>query len=252
MTALQRFYQWVIDSPPLLEIKPPISDLGVFLSTHAIDSSHTYNGNPRLGFLYQHLCEQVIEASPDYSVKYDEIQINVEGRTLGAIDFILEEESSQNLQHWEVAIKFYLLHEQTWFGPNSHDQLDKKLDRMLTHQLGMSSSTAFIEQYPQIDVDSKHLLMQGRLYINPFLEQNVPTACLGYDINSSQVNGFWCYQNQAHLIADVLYPLTKEQWAAGTDDFTCEPITEFGDRFVHGQTKSGQFWFVMPQSWPHG
>ncbi|MEZ9956529.1 DUF1853 domain-containing protein, partial [Vibrio cyclitrophicus] len=30
MTALQRFYQWVIDSPPLLEIKPPISDLGAF------------------------------------------------------------------------------------------------------------------------------------------------------------------------------------------------------------------------------
>ena len=106
MTALQRFYQWVIDSPPLLKIKPPISDLGAFLSTHAIDSSHTYNGNPRLGFLYQHLCEQVIEASPDYSVKYDEIQINVEGRTLGAIDFILrrrEQPESCNIGKWRLS-----------------------------------------------------------------------------------------------------------------------------------------------------
>ena len=161
MTALQRFYQWVIDSPPLLEIKPPISDLSAFSSHHAIDSSHTYDGNPRLGFLYQHLCEQVITASPNYSIKHDEIQINVEGRTLGAIDFILEEESSQKLEHWEVAIKFYLLHEQTWFGPNSHDQLDKKLDRMLSHQLEMSSSAAFVDQYPEIDVDSKHLLMHA-------------------------------------------------------------------------------------------
>ena len=88
MTALQRFYQWVIDSPPLLEIKPPISDLGAFSSHLEIDESHTYNGNPRLGFLYQHLCEQVIIASDNYSIKHDEIQINVEGRTLGAIDFI--------------------------------------------------------------------------------------------------------------------------------------------------------------------
>ncbi|MFA0039507.1 DUF1853 family protein [Vibrio sp. 10N.261.52.A1] len=252
MTELQRFYQWVISSPPLLEIKPPISDLTVFSNHQKLDDTHTYDGNPRLGFLYQHLCEQVIMTSDNYSIKHDEIQINVEGRTLGAIDFILEDTSSQKLEHWEVAIKFYLLHEQTWFGPNSHDQLDKKLDRMLCHQLGMSSSNAFVEQYPEIDVDSKHLLMQGRLYTNPFLEQNIPTECLGYSINPSQVNGFWCYQNQTHQITDTLYPLTKEQWAAGTDDFSGEPITEFGDHFVHGQTKSGQFWFVMPQTWPHG
>ena len=63
MTVLQRFYQWIIDSPPLLEIRPPVSDLRAFSSPHSIDASHTYNGNPRLGFLYQHLCEQVIGAS---------------------------------------------------------------------------------------------------------------------------------------------------------------------------------------------
>ncbi|MGF1755454.1 DUF1853 family protein [Vibrio makurazakiensis] len=252
MTTLQRFYQWIIDSPPLLKITPPISDLSVFASNKSIDSLHTYQGNPRLGFLYQHLCEQIINASSNYSIKYDEVQINVEGRTLGAIDFILEEERNHKLQHWEVAIKFYLLHEQTWFGPNSHDQLDMKLNRMLSHQLAMSSSTAFVEQYPEIDIDSEHLLMQGRLYTNPFLEQNIPTECLGFDINSSQVNGFWCYQHQAHLIGEALYPLTKDQWAAGTNEFTGEPLTKFGDRFVHGQTQSGKFWFVMPENWPHG
>ena len=164
MTALQRFYQWVIDSPPLLEIKPPISDLTAFSNHQELDDAHTYEGNPRLGFLYQHLCEQVITASDNYSIKHDEIQINVEGRTLGAIDFILEKANDQKLEHWEVAIKFYLLHEQTWFGPNSHDQLDKKLERMLSHQLGMSSSSAFIEQYPEIDVDSKHLLPEYALH----------------------------------------------------------------------------------------
>ncbi|MFA0568643.1 DUF1853 family protein [Vibrio gallaecicus] len=251
MTPIQRFYQWVIDSPPLLELRPPISDLSVFSSSQRLDDTHIYQGNPRLGFLYQHLCEQVIIASPNHSIKHDEIQINVDGRTLGAIDFIVENQQSNLLEHWEVAIKFYLLHEDIWFGPNSHDQLDKKLERMLNHQLAMSSSSAFVEQYPELKTNSEHLLMQGRLYINPFLEQSIPTECLGYKINPSQVNGFWCYKSQVHLVEEGLYPINKDQWAAGIDNFDGEPIKEFDDRFIHAQTNTGQFWFVMPESWPH-
>ncbi|MCZ8486112.1 DUF1853 family protein [Vibrio lentus] len=94
-----------------------------------------------LGFPTSTPGESVIGASDNYAIKYDEIQINVEGRTLGAIDFILEEESSQKLQHWEVAIKFYLLHEcpdMVWSLTSRPP--DKKLDRMLSYQLGMSSS----------------------------------------------------------------------------------------------------------------
>jgi hypothetical protein len=252
MASLQRFFQWIMESPPLLECKQPVSDLTQFSSPLALPNDHQYQGNPRLGFVYQHLCQTLIENSPHYSIAHDEIQINVDGRTLGAIDFILEDKRSAHLEHWEVAIKFYLLHENTWYGPNAHDQLDKKFDRMLSHQLKMSSSEAFRAQYPDLNIQSQHLLMQGRLYINPFLEQDVPTHCLGFAINASQVNGYWCYQNQAHLIEETLYPLTKNQWASGTDNFEQSPITEFGDRFVHGQTKSGQFWFVMPERWPHG
>jgi len=251
MTPIQRFYQWVIDSPSLLELRSPISDLSVFSSNHRLDDTHTYQGNPRLGFLYQHLCEQVINSSPNHAITHDEIQINVDGRTLGAIDFIVENQQSNLLEHWEVAIKFYLLHGDIWFGPNSHDQLDKKLERMLNHQLAMSSSSAFVEQYPELQTASEHLLMQGRLYINPFLDQSVPTECLGHKINSSQVNGFWCYKSQVHLIEEALYPINKDQWAAGTDNFDGEPIKEFGERFIHAQTNTGQFWFVMPESWPH-
>ncbi|GAL05455.1 hypothetical protein JCM19237_545 [Photobacterium aphoticum] len=36
------------------------------------------------------------------------------------------------LEHWEVAIKFYLAWEQQWPGPNAKDNLDKKAQRMLS------------------------------------------------------------------------------------------------------------------------
>ncbi len=84
--------------------------------------------------------------------------------------------------------------------------------------------------------------MQGRLYTNPFLDQKYPTECLGYDINSSQVKRFLVLSKPSSFnYVEVLYPLTKEQWAAGTDDFTCEPITEFAIAFNYGQTKLWQF-----------
>lgn len=249
MNQLQRFYHWIASSPPLFQLRPPFVTLED-LPVAPLCESEEYSGNPRLGFLYQHLCTAVLSQSPRYQLIAEEIQLNdSHGRTIGAVDLILKNNESGQIEHWEVAIKFYLLHQGVWYGPNAHDQLHKKLDRMLTHQLKMSDRPEFQKILPLETLPTERLLMQGRLYINPFSPEPTPTECLGYELNPSQIAGYWCYQSQWDSIDKPLYHLNKPCWAIGTDDFS-HPIEKPSGRFEHTQTEDGEFWFIVPDSWP--
>jgi hypothetical protein len=113
----------------------------------------------------------------------------------------------------------------------------------------MSASPEFLEQYPHYSDLTKHLLIQGRLYINPFSPETIPEECLGLTINPSQITGYWCYQSQWDQIGELLYELEKPLWAVGLEEFV-NPIDKPNGRFVHAQTQNGQFWFVVPDTWP--
>ncbi|AUI85635.1 type II citrate synthase [Vibrio azureus] len=250
MNDLDRFYQWIIETPPLFKLCPPFSTVAD-LPSLPFSQQQPYSGNPRLGFLYQHLCTTLFIESPRYKLLAEEIQLNDDsGRTIGAIDMILKNLESDQYEHWEVAIKFYLLHQGIWYGPNAHDQLHTKLERMLSHQLKMSKRKEFHQQLPLDKPASEHLLMQGRLYINPFSPEATPQQCLGYDLEPSQIAGYWCYIHQWEQITEPLYLLSKSLWAIGQTNYN-EPIEKPSNKFVHAQTKGGQFWFIVPDSWPN-
>ncbi|MDR9830823.1 DUF1853 family protein [Vibrio sp. FNV 38] len=249
MNQLQRFSKWIHTSPSLFEeVYPFMSLRNLSINNKVLPP---YHGNPRLGFIYQHLCTQLFESSRQYHVELEEFQINQpNGTTLGAIDLILLNNATQQYEHWEVAIKFYLLKDGTWYGPNAHDQLDKKIDRMLSHQLKMGTSPHFLHHHPTLNDLSEQLLIQGRLYINPFEVESIPTACSGYHLNQSQISGYWCYQSQFHLIEPKLYTLEKIEWATGLTRHKL-PLVQPEGKFNHAQTEDGQFWFIVADSWPN-
>ena len=161
MNHLQRFATWVLTTPSLFELQKPLVDLR-HISVEGNNLGRTYQGNPRLGFIYQYLCSNILSNSKRYTVELEEVQINTDsGQTIGAIDLILRNHITQAFEHWEVAIKFYLLHHGTWYGPNAHDRLDKKLHHMLNHQLKMTSNSLFQQAYPDyLDMD-ENLLIQS-------------------------------------------------------------------------------------------
>ncbi len=245
--VFNRFINWIISTPSLFDVDDIIVSRAPF-TRKVTGVSDKYEGNPRLGFIYQTLCSRLFAGSEQFKLLAEEIQINQDGKTVGAIDFIVENMNGRK-QHWEVAIKFYLLHGQIWYGPNQQDRLDKKLTHMLNHQLPMSSHPQFIGKFPEWQSVEQRLLMQGRLYINPFSEQTIPETCCGYRLNQSQINGFWCYRSQMDKIKQPLYLLEKHQWATGAD--SNDPLlTGSSEGFVHCQAENGEFWFIMPDSWP--
>ncbi|MBD1559120.1 DUF1853 family protein [Vibrio sp. S9_S30] len=246
---LNKLLHWVASTPTLFNLSPPVCENSPF-SQDIPSRMNVYTGNQRLGFVYQYACRCLFQTSSKYKLLGEEIQLQQDGRTLGSIDFILENRESQTIEHWEVAIKFYLLHNTFWYGPNAKDRLDLKLDRMLSHQLKMSSSQAFQLQCPKWKDSSEHLLMQGRLYINPFHDEDIPQNCLDHPINPSRIKGYWCYDHQKHLITDKLYVLEKKDWATGRRD---ESLLFTGEinKFVHCQSEKGQYWFIVHNQWPN-
>lgn len=121
---LNPLMKWIIESPTLFAQKYPVVERSPFSGT-TIPDVHFRQSYSRLGFLYQDLCAQLFNAHPDYTIEAEELQLTDSGKTLGAIDFIVHNQRESTLEHWEVAVKFYLLFNQRWYGPNAQDRLDK-------------------------------------------------------------------------------------------------------------------------------
>lgn len=245
-------YLAVLHLPPLLAGHPFIADqiwLNSFAEHAVIPESITYQGNHRLGFFYQWLWQQLIIHHPHYELLAEEIQLHADGKTIGAIDFLVTNNQTGQLEHWEVAIKFYLAFGSSWPGPNARDNLDKKAHRMLTHQLMLSQHPAYQQQlysrYGQPAV--KRLIMQGRL----FFPANKSDTGSGIALNPSASTGQWCYAaDSTHL---NLRAIAKTDWIAPPRFrfLSDEPALTAISHPTMAVAPDDTIWFVMPPDWPH-
>ena len=64
--------------------------------------------NIRLGHLVEKIVSELIKSSTNYKVLYENIQIIENKKTIGEIDFIIEEIVTSQVIHLELAYKFYL------------------------------------------------------------------------------------------------------------------------------------------------
>lgn len=125
----------------------------------------------RLGKYYETLWFYWLSHNKRYDIVENNIQIIIDGETLGEIDFVLFDNVTRQTLHWEVAIKFYLGIGDTsemchWHGPNLRDRLDIKVqhlrhrqsliskDQRVSHWLGMQG----------IHIDQCAVILKGRLY----------------------------------------------------------------------------------------
>lgn len=98
----------------------------------------------RLGLRFEYLFWFWLqdEANPHYQLIQHSIQI-IEGKhTKGEIDFLVLNRLTQQIEHWEVALKYYLgeadLHLARWYGLNRSDTLFRKLNHFSEKQFQFS------------------------------------------------------------------------------------------------------------------
>ncbi|MDP5291178.1 DUF1853 family protein [Oceanimonas sp. CHS3-5] len=95
----------------------------------------------------------------------------VAGRTLGAFDLLLWDQQYRRIEHWELAVKFYLITdtsapEDSALGINPCDRLRRKLDHMQQHQLRLSRQPEVKKALMAEGLMPAHtrLIMKGRLF----------------------------------------------------------------------------------------
>lgn len=120
----------------------------------------------RLGIYFEHLWAFAFTHHPDYELLAHNFPIRDEGKTLGELDFVVRHKPDNTVEHWEIALKFYLHVENYWVGPGLKDRLDIKLDRMRTHQLPIAQDSCATERLRDagISLDRQWALMPGRRF----------------------------------------------------------------------------------------
>lgn len=295
---------WVLASPPLLALRAPgVRWLNAAWCERAYQASCTWlealdhdpspliatlaqRGDPRLGSYFEALLAFWLswEGNPLYRLIGRNLAVRAKNITLGELDFLVEDRMSGELQHWEVAVKFYLgvapggklAH---WVGPGLKDRLDMKVERLLHHQLELSRTPEGRGLLRHLGLGSPApvCLLKGRLFYPPEHHKNgsasdwaPPSSAPGH------LTGWWMSQADflARYAAAKLHwiRLPKEHWLTEvappvrigdveTAQALVETLVQTADNRAaaviglvlddDGYYRESTRGFVTPPDWPH-
>ncbi|ENX63067.1 hypothetical protein F885_01066 [Acinetobacter higginsii] len=121
--------------------------------------------------------------------------------TLGELDFVVLNTGTNEIEHWEVALKYYLgeneLDLAQWYGLNREDTLQRKLKHFTERQFQFSEANHY-------QIQRKFAVMKGQLYLPQ--EQN--NLNLPSWINASRRLGHWGTQ----IPQTAYYRLQRHEW----------------------------------------
>ena len=113
-------------------------------------------------------------------------------RTVGEIDFLIHNQKTQEIEHWEVAIKFYLgeaeFFAEEWLGLNRRDSLGRKINHLQQHQFDVSKVDDHV-------IQKRRAIIKGRLFypiemFDALIEaQMLPQTCSW--VNPAHLMGAW-------------------------------------------------------------
>lgn len=137
-------------------------------------------------------------ANPLYRLIAHGLAIRSDSRTLGELDFLVQDRHSGEIQHWEVAVKFYLgiragRAMKNWIGPGMRDRLDLKVRHLLDHQLPLASTPVAAQLIHEMGLAAPVpvCLLKGRLFYPPDADRKTwaPTSA-----SPDHPSGWWMPQ----------------------------------------------------------
>lgn len=182
----------------------------------------------RMGKYFETLWFYWLSHNPRYQVIENNLQIIIDGETLGEIDFIVYDKLTGQTMHWEVAIKFYLgvddVREMSnWHGPNLRDRLDIKVQHLMQRQSVITRDHQVANWLEQqgIRIDRCTVILKGRLYYpweylaelhknRRMLATISPALCV-----TDHLYGIWLSQSKFDQVFDdqpCFLPLINQGW----------------------------------------
>lgn len=253
---LVRDLAWVLASPPLLQ--PPgtgvrwldaawghaawaaSQDWLAALDRDPAPLQNALSRRPgRLGSYFESLldCWLAWPGNPLYRRLYHGLPVRHDKRTRGEFDFLVEERANGEVQHWEVAVKFYLGiapggDASSWVGPGLKDRLDLKLAHLLNHQLPLANLPAARQLLTALALPMPRpvCLLRGRLF---YPADAPPADWAPTQAAPGHLSGWWMpaadflrhFDNPALL----WLRLPREHWLAPVDLTAAEGAVRMGD-----------------------
>ena len=189
------------------------------ISSNSIVSKE-FPKNLVLGKRVEHFFSAAIEASPEYQLIANNIQISDENRTLGEFDFILRELKTSKILHVEVMYKFYVYDPdfptemERWIGPNRKDSLLQKIEKVKTNQFPLLHTSEAKKYLSSLDLSSEdieqQLYFKATMFIpEKLMDQEFP------NINKQSIAGHWYHLEDFNKYKDSglkFYAPEKQDW----------------------------------------
>ncbi|WP_440465360.1 DUF1853 family protein [Psychrobacter sp. ASPA161_6] len=126
----------------------------------------------RLGFHFEGLLSFWLEDGfarelHPYETLANNVQLYNGKQTTGELDLILYNHAENLVEHWELAIKFFMgsapFEPENWVGINSNDNLQRKMTHMQTKQF----RTVWVdtESHGQVKIDKRYGVIKGRFFL---------------------------------------------------------------------------------------
>ncbi len=259
--------RWFVEAyrliePHLQSLERDDGTLVEYLNTH---SQH------RLGLYFERLWSYWLQHNGRYQMLAQNLQVIKDNQTLGEFDLIVHDTAADQIEHWELAVKFYLgispLWETNhWFGTHTKDRLDLKHCHLVDKQLLLSETHPGRQTCAQHgwQIQQRRLLCKGRLYY-PWSTFTDHIPELPPCIDPPHLKGYWltqtAFRTQSTLQAGAKYLwLDKTEWLVhkSRPTQTTEDITRILEQQLHPHPV--QLWidgwlpqpirlFVVPDQW---
>ena len=185
--------------------------------------------NLRLGHLAERIVSGLIKSSTNYKVLYENIQLIENKKTLGEIDFIIENEDTHQHIHLELAYKFYLFDPSissefinNWIAPNRNNSLQGMLRKLKGKQFPLLYHPAAQAKLKNIDISklSQAVCLMANLFIPYEYKANFEP------VYAQAIKGY--YLNMEKFISldkstNSYYIPSKKEWGmepAGNENWT--------------------------------
>ncbi len=190
-----------------------------FSKEEITDHKFQFPKNSIIGVQAEACFEAYLIYSKHYKLLISNLQIEGERETLGELDYIVQDLTTNEVVHIELACKFYLYdgkadvsEEEKWIGPNRKDSLYDKLEKLKTKQFSLISSKRTIQKLESLEVNiptSQELCFKAFLFVPKktnldIFPINFKHCIVGYWISQSD------FENEDH---DAVYAIpNKKQW----------------------------------------
>lgn len=223
MTTSDAIFQSLLVSPLLVGDLPNAARFGRHgLGAPAVPVE--LNFDQKLGHLYEDALATVLLSSPNIELLEQNLQIqeNIHS-TVGELDFLIRD-ANGTLTHLELATKFYLAvkteHGIAFPGPDARDNYDRKIQRLLSHQLTLTErhKANLPPEYRDADIMVKQLIYgclfdhisEAQLRQLSFPKFSNPECRRGKWLHLAELADHFSNDSQFDLIPKHLWPVPIE------------------------------------------